>query len=114
MIYAIWWLDESECRLILDSLAVGLPTYIVQEMDSMRGRPKRGRLWIHRGIPSFDISPDNPTLKTDFISTRGGLVIYAEHDIFAYGRPGYLTDAELQPWAPLGVMTAWDGPVSRR
>jgi hypothetical protein len=96
---AIWWLDESECRLILGDLGlVGrLPSYIVVEMDSMQGRPKRGRLWFPNGIEGFDL-PATPTIDSLFFFTRGGLAIMAEHAISTYGLPGYLTTVDLRPW----------------
>jgi hypothetical protein len=104
--FAIWWLTEDECRLILETLANGLPRYVRSEVESMLGRPKRGRLWIPDGIPNLSVPEDNPVLQTSFIYERGGIVIHAADASHILGFPGYVTTIDLRlPWKFANVLT---------
>jgi hypothetical protein len=100
--FAIWWLDESECRLIAndEDLAGRLPAYVMEKISGMQGRPKRGRLWFPTGVREFEL-PRTPAIDSQFFFTRGGLAILARDAVHALGCPGYLTTLNLRPWFPV-------------
>jgi hypothetical protein len=95
--FAIWWLSEEECCFVLAHFSFSLPGYILIEVDSMQGRPKRGRLWVPRGFPPVSVAADNPILNTPFIGSRGGIVIDRNDAVKLAPLPGYITDAQMKP-----------------
>jgi len=99
----IWWLSQSDLESLLlerpERELGGLPEYILREIDSMMGRPLRGRLWVSS---SFEKRPRDFEVKFELFETIGkhlvdsGGLVFREEDLGQIrDLPGEVTDFEL-------------------
>jgi hypothetical protein len=84
---AIWWLSEDECRIVMNSFADLIPTLVLAAVESMQGRPKRGRLWFCSELE----------LPSCYIGERGGIVFHAQDARRLAFLPGYVSDTNMRP-----------------
>lgn len=97
----IWWLNQghvlSVCRsLDNDDMPSPLPAYIQRQVESMNGRPLRGRLWVDNDLGTVEVNPWPGTSLGRELGANWGGVAFRETDLAMVKRePGIITDLNL-------------------
>jgi hypothetical protein len=114
--YLIWWLDPPAINAIFscweqDEKIVGvLPKYIRDELNSLRGRDGRGRLWVADSIRKEirDQVEEGQEIRVDFpekdnmdsewikLGSHGGIVFKWAWIGTISTFPGFVTDFKLR------------------
>lgn len=101
MNYYIWWLNQPNTIAAIKELNV-LPKYLKEQLESRRGRPGRGRLWVDSSFPEMGVDPWPDTeLGHELAGRRGpekdaGGIVFKEEDLELVLRlPGIVTDFKL-------------------
>lgn len=102
--FAIWWLSPEDLRAIDEELEwpQAPPVYLLREIEDLRGRAGRGRLWFATELragrnpwddPKVDPWPDTPLSRR--LQDCGGIVIRALDVALLRTMPGVVTDLKL-------------------
>lgn len=100
----IWWTSQSDCERVAELVnteAIQLPPYILEELDSRGGRAGRGRLRVPdipetRGLESIVFEgPAAPIAHG-----AGGIVFKAVDAFLVIALPGFVTTLEMEFWQP--------------
>ena len=103
--FAAWWVSHEDITEVLDPVhgaANGLPSYVLDELEGMQGRPLRGRLWVPpfmKGPPgSFDIgeAADFGTPFGRALARTGAIIVRREDVPKLQHFPGHVTTLELE------------------
>ena len=93
----IWWLSQKTLEIVI-KYKDALPEYLISEIESMRGRAGRGRLWIHSQFPETMVNDtyfESPIGQWITLESMGGIVIRDEDAELVRKFPGLLTDLKL-------------------
>lgn len=112
--FYIWWLSQHDIDHVKDlNINIGSHGYIWEQIVSMDGRPKRGRLWIADCINEIlpedkknGISEDAKNNMWNYLSQNcGGIVIRGAEAFKVCGLPGVLTDYGVTTFYHSGMPT---------
>lgn len=95
--FLVWWLSEAEQARIKPEQWLGVPIYIKDELKSLEGRPRDGRLWVPADIEVRQISWDDnhPNAKKIVADNAGGIVFHSSDIDALASLPGLITDTKL-------------------
>ena len=96
--FLIWWLTEEEQAQIKPEQWLSVPIYIKNELASLEGRPRRGRLWVPRDIDVKEIPWNDQHLNAGRLSRAGGIVFHDSDKGALQKLPGLVTDLKLDTY----------------
>ncbi len=91
----IWWLTGDEQAQVTKKEWLRVPIYIKDELKSIEGRERRGRLWVPKDIELEGIEWDYKHPNTERLEKAGGIVFHSEDKEFLEELPGLITDLKL-------------------
>ena len=93
--FLIWWLTKEEQAQITPDQWLRVPIYIKDELASLEGRPRRGRLWVPQDIDIKEIPWDDQHPNAERLSHAGGIVFHESDRAVLMGLSGLVTDLKL-------------------
>ena len=89
---------QQEQESITPEQWLQVPIYIKDQLKSMEGRSRRGRLWIPRDIPIHEIPWDDNHQNSKRCERAGGIVIHETDKEAVLGLPGLVTNLKLDTY----------------
>lgn len=98
----ICWINPEQAEFVCaTSQTTHLPEYFRRELESLRGRPGRARLWVPAGFPDIDLTELFASATTPLLvhliahlNACGGIV-FLPGDIALVDQLGIITDQQL-------------------
>jgi len=95
----VWWLSQLDTELVGEDGPAGVPEYVADEFQSLKGRNGRGRLWVadQFGEVSCDPNVVKPACKTIENLSAGGIVMRQSDIALLPKDVGFVTDLSYDP-----------------